>query len=169
MRDRKTRASAALLAVTATLLLSACGGDEGGDSGEAGTEPTTTSAQAPDPASLTPEQRAFIAQADAICRRGDAAIDKAGQRFAGTSGEKVDELVRTVIVPGTQKEIEQLRALEPPPGDTEQVNAFIDTLEQGFDQLAADPRQLAGGEALQTIIEARKLAFEYGMVDCARS
>ena len=161
--------TAALLALLAALLLSACGGDDGGGPADQETEPTATSAQAPDPAGLTPEQRAFIAQADAICRKGDAAIDRAGQKFAGTSGEKVDELVRTVIVPGTQREIEQLRALEPPPGDADQVNEFIDTLEAGFDQLAADPKQLAGGGALQTIVEARKLAFEYGMVDCARS
>lgn len=163
---RHTRILAALAAAAAAIALAGCGGDDDSGDGDAGS--TDTSAQAPDPASISPEQRAFITKADKICSEGDAKIDKGGQAFAGTSN-KVDQLVTTVIVPGTREEIEQLRALEPPAGDSDQVNEFIDTLEEGMDQLEETPSDLAGGPALQTIIDARALAFEYGLVDCARS
>lgn len=140
-----------ILAAIAAALLGAAGcGDDGGSSGS---EP------------LNKEE--LIAAADQICAEGDAEIDAAGQAFAGSTGE-VDELVRTVIAPGLRDQIEQLRELTPPAGDQPAFDEFLNTFEQGVDQLEANPEQLAGGQAVRTILEARRLAREYGMQSCSR-
>jgi hypothetical protein len=155
------RLSSLLLAVlAAALIASGCGG---GDSSSNG---SSSSSSTPSGTALSKDE--FISKADQICAEGDAQIDKGGQAFAGTKGGKVDELVNTVIAPGLRNEIDQLRKLTPPEGDQAAVKDFLDTLERGVDQMEADPTQLAGGAALDTIIKARGLALAYGMSSCAR-
>jgi hypothetical protein len=152
-----TRRPSTLLALALTALaIGACGDDDDGDS----TEPTSTGAE------LSKEE--FIAQADEICAKGDAAIDKQGAAFAASAGQRNDELVGDVIAPGLREEIEQIRALNPPASDKKEVDAFLDKFEEGVDALEENPDQLAGGPALQTVIEARALAADYGFNACAR-
>jgi hypothetical protein len=146
---------ALMLALAAALIAAGCGDGDGSTSSTAAGEPLS--------------KAEFISQADQICAEGDAKIDEGGQAFAGTAGEKVDELVGTVIVPGYRDEIEQLRELTPPEGDEAEVEEFLNTFEQGIDALDQNPEQLAGGAALKTITEARVLAFKYGFKSCARS
>lgn len=151
-----------LAPLAAALIASGCGSDDGGGSSSDETA-TTTATQSGEP--LTKAE--FIASADEICAAGDAKIDAGGQAFAGTSA-KVDELTHTVIVPGLKEEIAQLRALTPPEADQAQIDDFINTFEDGVDQLDEDPSQLAGGDAFKTIIKARQVAGDYGMKACSR-
>ena len=138
-------------------LISACGGDDGDD------ESTTPTPTGPE---LTKQQ--FIAQADEICAKGDAAIDKQGLAFSESGGTDNGELVADAIAPGLRGEIEQIRALTPPASDQEAVDAFLNRLEEGVDALEENPEQLGGGPALQTVIDARVLAADYGFDACAR-
>ena len=160
---RKLSILALLIALAVALPVVGCGDDDDDDAG--GDGGTTTSAGGGEPLS----KQEFISQADRICAQGDAEIDRGGQEFAGTSGEEVDELVLTVIAPGYRDQIEQIRELTPPEGDEAEIDEFLNTFEDGIEQLEADPSQLANGEALKTIVEARSLAFEYGFKSCARS
>jgi len=151
-------ASRYLLALLAALVLcvfaAACGDD--------GDDTDTASGGA-----LSKEE--FIAQADEICAAGDAQIDAQGEDFTGrTDPSAREELVMTVIVPGTRDQVEQLRALSPPEGDEDEVNEFLDTLDRGLDELENDPEILAAGEGPATILDARKLAMEYGFKSCDR-
>jgi len=148
-------ASRYLLALLATLVLcvfaAACGDDGDTSSGEA----------------LSKEE--FIAQADEICAAGDAQIDAQGEDFTGRTDPSAREaLVTTVIVPGTRDQLEQIRALSPPEGDEDEVNEFLDTLDRGLDELEDDPELLAAEEGPATILDARKLAMEYGFKSCDR-
>lgn len=114
-----------------------------------------------------PSKQEFISKADQICEQGDAEIDAEGQEFAGRA-DVVEELTRTVIVPGYRDQLAQLRELTPPEGDEAEIKKFLGTFERGVDQLDASPRQLAGGRAIRTIIDARRLARSYGMGSCSR-
>ena len=144
-----------LLGLAAALIAAGCGnGDDGSASSTDGGE--------------SPEKQALIAQADRICAQGDAKIDAGGQKFAGTTGNKVDQLVNMVIAPGYRDQIEQLRELTPPEDDQAFYDEFLNTFEQGVDQLEANPEELGGGPALGRIIEAREIAADYGMQACAR-
>ena len=145
-----------LLALAAALIAAGCGDgdDDGGSASSTG-------------GGESPEKQALIAQADRICAQGDAKIDAGGQKFAGTTN-KVDQLVNTVIAPGYRDQIEQLRELTPPEDDQAVYDEFLNTFEQGVDQLEANPEELGGGPALGRIIEAREIAADYGMQACAR-
>jgi hypothetical protein len=148
-----------LLALAAALIAAGCGNGDGDGDGD-----STSSTGGGE----SPEKQALIAQADRICAQGDAKIDKGGQKFAGTTGNKVDELVNTVIAPGYRDQIEQLRELTPPEDDQAVYDEFLSTFEQGVDQLEANPEELGGGPALGRIIEARDIAADFGMQACAR-
>ena len=113
---RKLSILALLFALAVALPVVGCGDDDDGDAG--GDGGTTTSAGGGEPLS----KQEFISQADRICAQGDAEIDRAGQEFAGTSGEEVDELVLTVIAPGYRDQIEQIRELTPPEGDEAEID-----------------------------------------------
>ena len=152
----KRQISTLVLLALATLTAVSCG-DGDGDGG------TISSAGGGAPLS----KQELISQADQICAEGDAKIDAGGQQFAGTTN-KVDQLVNTVIAPGYRDQIEQLRELTPPEDDQAVYDEFLNTLEQGVDQLEANPEELGGGPALGRIIEAREIAADYGMQACAR-
>ncbi|MBM3667300.1 MAG: hypothetical protein FJW90_07445 [Actinobacteria bacterium] len=142
-----------MLLVSAALLAAGCG-EDGDGGGEGGGE------------ELSKEE--FVAQADEICAEGDAKIDEGGKAFAGTTGGKVEELVGTVVAPGYRDQIAQLRELEPPADEADEVEEWLDTFEQGVDELADSPKELAGGAALDTIVESRGMASELGLGACAR-
>ena len=145
------RAVSALAALAAVLVLGmGCGDDDGGDEGD------------------SEARQEFIAQADRICGEGDAEIDAAGQKFSSRRPNDVAGLVSMIIVPGQREQLEELKRLEPPEGDEEAWSEFLDTYEQGVDQLEDAPGQVTNGEAFNTILEARNIARDYGLEACAR-
>ncbi len=137
---------AALALAIAAFAIAGCG-DDGDD--------TETSSGDP----LSKEE--FIAQADEICESGDADIEQ--QALDLGVGVDPDELVTTVIVPGTRQQVEQIRELAPPEGDEEEINEFLDTFDRGLDELENDPATLTKAK---TIAEARTLAANYGFQSC---
>ena len=150
--NRLLRKLAPIFLATAALAVAGCGDDDSDET--SGSEPLS--------------KQEFIVAADEICASGDAEIDEGGQAFAGTEGEKVDELVGTVIAPGYREQIDQLSELVPPEADQAQIDEFLSTFETGVDQLEENPDQIVGGQAVATILEARQLARAYGMEACAR-
>ncbi len=145
------RAVSALAALAAVLALGmGCGDEDGGDEGD------------------SEARQEFIAQADRICGEGDAEIDAAAREFSSQRPDEIADLVSTIIVPGQREQLEQLKRLEPPEGDEEAWSEFLDTYEQGVDQLEDAPGQVTNGEAFNTILEARNIARDYGLEACAR-
>lgn len=68
----------------------------------------------------------------------------------------------------TRQQVIEIRALTPPEGDEEQITEILDKLDQGLDDLEADPNLLSVPDGPAKILEARALAGEYGFMSCNR-
>jgi len=115
----------------------------------------------------------FIAQADAICKKGDKEIDQAGREsFAGGAGkptpEQSEAFATDVVLPNIQGQVDGVRALGAPEGDEAEIDAFLNAAQDGIDQSEDDPSVLFGnGEGPSGFLEAERLAGEYGFQVCA--
>ena len=118
---------------------------------------------------LTKEE--FIAQADAICKKAHDKFEKDFKAaFAGNpqpSQAQLNEFALSTLVPGVQGEIDDVSALEPPPGDEAEVNAIIDAVQGGVNKIKADPGVLSPKVKFDPQQKGHQLAKEYGMKECA--
>lgn len=144
-------------------------GAEDEDEGEEGEEggPATP---------LSPEQQAFVSQADEICKASDEIIEpKLGPVFSAKLPEATTA-IRDIILPAQRDQIAKLRALTPPKGDEAKVKGLVDSLEAvnpGIERLLAAAEagdKKAYNEALRQVgegFEATEEPFEsYGFEEC---
>ena len=160
------------LALAAGLIAAGCGDDD--DDTTATTTSTTaaatgaTGATGPTGEPLTKDE--FIAQADAICESSDKDIEAAAEDlFSGGAnpGQAEEEaFVTGTLVPGVQQQLDAIRALTPPEGDEDEVNAVLDSAQEGLDELEDDPSLL--GTPQNPLNESTKLAKEYGFEACGQ-
>ena len=148
-------AGAALLAGT----LAACGGDDddGGDETGGGGSPS---------------KEEYITQGDEICARGTAEIAKQAIEKYGSAQPSVDQVksfARDVVAPTLQRQVDELRALDPPKGDGDTVDEIYDAADEGIAQLEKDPDLLAEPGAGGAFDEANELAQDYGFQQCGSS
>jgi len=135
------------------LVLAGCGG--GGDSGEA---------------SISKEQ--FIAKMDAICKRGNnrsevafASVLKAIGRGEKPSQAEYEKAVGAVLVPSVKREIEEIKRLDVPSGDEDEIDEILDALEEGVETAERNPQAVVvSSDAVYGI--ASRLAGEYGLEVC---
>lgn len=137
---------AALLAALA-LIAAGCGGD---DEGEA----------------LTKEE--FITQADEICAAGDEEItatadEQFGELEEEPPVEEQEAFLTDVVAPNYEDQLAQIRELNPPEEDAEQVDELLSALEDLIAQLRDEPSAVL--EATEAP-EASTLAQEYGLQNC---
>ncbi len=154
--------SKALLAVGMAIALAAavvgCGG---------GDDSTDSSA-----AALTKAE--FIKQADKVCKEGEESLEAEGEEFAeendidieNPTDEQKEEVVVEVVGPALHKQGEELAALGAPEGEEEAVEAIVDALEGGADEIESDPAILIEGKDNPPLEEASDLAGEYGLTEC---
>ncbi len=132
----------AVLAIVAVLVLS--GGDGGSEDG-------------------SPTKAAWISQADQICAQTAEDLTAAGRGLDFNDQQVSDEFVADVIVPTTQRQLDQIDELVPPEGDEDEIDAILAAFRRGLDQLAADPTAAAGAYD-----EAFQLAEDYGLRTCSK-
>ena len=156
--------STTLCAVVIALaaLVAGCGEDES----------TTASPDTPGVTGFTgeaPEDAlSYHLIADKYCRQAERELDRAAsERFGGEtpSPEGLEEFVAEVYLPVMRRQLAQLRSIPIPPGEEGAINEIYDALEEGLDQAEADPGALADGPP-PGIVEASRLAVEYGFDDC---
>jgi hypothetical protein len=108
----------------ATVLLAGCGGDSG-----------TTSSSTASPDSLT--RKEFVEKARAICLAATEKIGRESEAFlkrrARETGEEFGlvgqvDMVRQIVAPSLEAELEALEALDAPPGEAYEVEAMWQTL-----------------------------------------
>jgi hypothetical protein len=146
-------------AVLASALLVAGCGDSDGNSTE------STSA-------LTKQQ--FIAQADAICKRGNEEIEEGYESFAEQndipknqepSNAQGKEIVETVIIPSVDSQAKGIRALAAPSGDEDEISAMLDSLDEAIAEAEEDPEALVTSQS-DPFAKPNELAQEYGLEVC---
>jgi hypothetical protein len=143
------------LTLTACLLmLPACGGDDG-----------------------APSKADFIEEADAIC----AEASEKSQQIALAGFENPENptgaevlAIFERIIPIQRRAVEDVRALEKPEGDADEIDAFLEQSEAALDDAAeiSSPREaMAALESSDTprdpFYEANRAAKRYGFEDCA--
>lgn len=125
---------------------------------------------------LTPEQQAFVTEADAVCKEAEDIVDPSlGPIFSGNLPEAAKAL-NDVIIPAGREELAKLRALTPPKGDEAKVKSLLDSIEAGLPNLDATAAAAAAGDkagfdaALKKVIagfeETEGPFREYGFKDC---
>lgn len=146
---RRWQSSVVLLGILGALAVSGCGG-EGSDS-----------------ANASQSKELFVKKANAICRKGSS-------EFSGKASEiltKADEqpelaqrrlLVAGAIAPTFEREVREIRKLEPPEGGQGQVDAILSAMQRLVSELERDP--LSRGTYPYRDVE--DLAAGYGLSDC---
>lgn len=147
-------------------------GAEPGGAGQGGEGSSKGEAGAPDGDGDTPSARtAFVRRANEICARGRAEREKALARYARRNsgkprGERVDDSLKEVYVPGLEAQIAALRRLTPPPGDAAEVGAIVEAME-GWVALVKRGGRSAKAEVDRALVRASRLARRYGLAECA--
>lgn len=125
--------------------------------------------------SLTKAQ--FIAQADAICKKGNAEIESEVEAFAEENGIEENEepskaqqaeVSETILAPNIENQSEEIRDLEAPSGDEDEVSAMLDSLDEGVEAVEANPEAPFESNQPNPFGQANKLAKEYGLKVCGQ-
>ncbi|HET9593174.1 MAG TPA: hypothetical protein VFP17_09690 [Solirubrobacterales bacterium] len=147
----------AVLAAAAAILMIVAGCGGGSDSSS-------------DSASLSKAQ--FIKQADAICEKGDEEANEEVEAFAEENNvntskptkKQQEDVITEVVAPNVQGQVEEISELGAPEGDEKQIEAMVDAVEEGVEELEADPSKLIEGK--NPLGKGSKLAKEYGLKAC---
>lgn len=115
----------------------------------------------------------FIKQADKICEKGNEENNTEFEEFAkehNLSEKKEpskavqEEAISEIVAPGVKKQIEEIDALGAPEGDEKKVEAMVGAVEEGVEEIEANPAVLIEGK--NPLAKGSKLAKEYGLKTC---
>jgi hypothetical protein len=120
----------------------------------------------------------FDKQGNAICKKGNQEINKAARSaFVVKSKKKPSgppgaaqfkKFADDTLIPNVQSQIDQIRDLNPPSADEDQVNAILDAAQSALDKAKKDPTLLENNKNTP-FKKANKLANAYGLTVCASS
>lgn len=177
MRGRLLIATA--VALIGLIFAVGCGDDEGSTAGQAGstaaetTGGETTGSQASNgettggnATEANPAKAEFISQANALCARRIAEIQVKGRKvfkevFKEPGPVAAKKLAQAVLVPTFTRELRELKALDQPAGDSEELGAFYRELEKIVDYFAGNPKP-----GSYPYNKAENLATRYGIEKC---
>jgi hypothetical protein len=118
----------------------------------------------------------FIKQGDAICKKGGEQIGDEADAFAKENGidtekptkEEQEEVIVGVLGPALQDQADEISALGAPDGEEEKVEALVEALESGAEELEDDPASLLEEAGPGPLDEAGKLADAFGFKECGQ-
>lgn len=140
------------------LLLAGCGGS---DSSSDGAAPSASDS----PSALSKAD--FIAQADAICKAGNAKLSEASSTLTATSTqEDFEAFVTDVAIPDLQSQHDELAALGVPAGDEDTISTMLGNLQTAIDDISADPSKMLTSSGVSPFEDANQLAQSYGLTEC---
>jgi hypothetical protein len=178
----------AVLLPAIVLIAAGCGGSSGtgtgstadtGGNGSTATPAETGSTTTPaKTGSITKAE--FIKKADAICAEGKKQVQtefaayleknkikkipEGGESKAETEGREA-EIIESIALPALQRQVDDIRALGFPAGESGQIEPFLDAVEGGIEKGDEDPQALFSG-ASKVFAKADGLAQKYGFKVC---
>jgi hypothetical protein len=135
---------AALLALVCSLAVAACGGSDD-----------------------KPTKAEYITKADAICKAADDKIQTlAQQQFANQqpTPEQITQFQRDKVVPSIEQQSKDLRALDKPDGDDDELNGIYDSLDEAVQKAKSSPT--IDDTTFQAV---DKKAQDYGFKECGKT
>jgi len=148
--------------VLATGLIAAgCGDDDDDESSDTGT----------DAVALT--QQEWAMQADAICSQGNQELDQVAQQEFGGSNQppsqaQQQKFAEETVIPSIEQQINDVRALGTPEGDSGEVEEFLDQAQTDLDKAKQDPKQLTDAGNENPFAETTKLGDALGLKVCSQ-
>jgi hypothetical protein len=115
----------------------------------------------------------FTSKGNAVCVKGEKAqeaeinayVKKHGlEKKKPTKAQNV-ELVKTVLAPNIQSQIDGVRALGAPTGEEQQVNSALELSQQTLEKIEANPELAFGKES--AFAAAGKQLHALGLKECA--
>ena len=146
-----TKLLVALIAILVPLGLVACGGDDEG-----------------------PSKAEFIEKADTICAKSDKDTNAIFEEaFEDPQKPKPDEAQAAIkkALPVVKENLEELKDLETPKDDEEDVETIWASVQTGIETLeeaSASPDSSLAALLSEPFAQADKLAKDYGMKDCGQ-
>jgi hypothetical protein len=142
-------------------LVTGCGGSDDGEGD--GTAAATTS-------SITKPE--FVKQATAICDRQRKKLSLEMGMFIEKHGpslkeKEISELSRTIVLPGMETQIEEIRDLGAPASYEKQVEEFLIAWEGALEGSSNPSTPLVGERAERMLRPAAVLARQQGLGGCA--
>jgi uncharacterized lipoprotein len=153
---------ALLVGVLAVALVAGCGSSD---------DTTGASSESSDGGSSLSKAE-FIKQGDEICTKGDQTIETEANEFAEENNIDIEkptkaqqeEVIADVVAPAIKEQGEEIGDLGAPSGDEEQVEAIVEAVGNGADELEKDAGTLLEGK--NPLEEGSKLAKAYGFKSC---
>jgi hypothetical protein len=158
------------------LIAAGCGSGSGSDSTASSGETASTTTPATSPIG----KAEFIKKADAACAKGKKQVEtefaaylkknkikeipEAKEAKAQAAGREA-EVIETIALPALQQQVDEIRALGFPDGEEDQVEPFLDAVEEGIEKIEEDPQAFFSG-ADEVFGKADKLAVKYGLKVC---
>jgi hypothetical protein len=155
----------AVPAIALALLAAGCGDDDDED-----TTSATDTSTATTEASATPTLEQWLANADEVCAAGDQELAAAAEEQFGNeppSEAELEQFGTELMVPALQAQHDGIAALPKPEEEAERIDEMLAALQEGTDEIEADPALLVqGNDSVPGIAEATKIAQELGLTDC---
>lgn len=109
----------------------------------------------------------FIQDANAICARQREEMKSKSERIFQEAADKPQtaaarELIEKIVAPGFEREVEEIRELEPPPDEEAELEEVLVAIEEMVERTRADLAADRGFPYRKT----EKLAAAFGLPDC---
>jgi hypothetical protein len=117
----------------------------------------------------------FEKKGNAICAKGKLRVKRDALKFAAEhhllkqrpSEAQVKEIAETVVIPGIQRQVNELRALGAPAGEEQQVEETLEAIEEGLEEVKQDPTSAFKSEKeIPAFAKATKLSEGLGLETC---
>ncbi|MFA4928386.1 MAG: hypothetical protein WC558_07710 [Patulibacter sp.] len=119
-----------------------------------------------------PTKAEYIAKADAICKTEGEKSQKAATDAVVALGtedptpEQLQVIATSTIIPGLEKQVGDLKALDKPKDDEEEIDAIYAALDTAINAGKEDPSTLTGAAGANPFDDANKKAVAYGLKEC---